>query len=316
MSRRIQGYSTIIKRLAAVFLAGLAATLGAGAAHADNEYTTLIASSCATGDCIQSTASIPVQAGVSAGNGYAFASGWRGGFTAASASFTPGAAPLLQPGLYSNSAIADYGFTFQVQGAANTLVPLRMIGRVSTAAIHLTDKTGQVIDLVDGVSLEAPTDRFRVVANAYLKIIPDRMTPYPISSAAIDVKSIYEAGSFGGSFCQNCDGAGVLLDETIWVWSNSNINVQLDANVLLDYTAAGGGLDPLSTFGTAYAEADPTFLIEDAAYSSFRIVGVPNGFAPPTADAVPEPASWAMMILGLGLVSASMRRRTMAVRFT
>jgi hypothetical protein len=36
--------------------------------------------------------------------------------------------------------------------------------------------------------------------------------------------------------------------------------------------------------------------------------------APPSSD-VPEPASWAMMIGGFGLVGAAMRRRRVAVRF-
>jgi len=319
MIRDIPGRSTVARRLSAFALTGLAALFGAGAAQADNEYTSLLARTCnpsIVGGCIQSTASAPVQSGVYAGNAYAFASGWHGGFTAASASFTPGAAPLLQSGLYSNGAIADFGFTFQVEGAPNTLVPLRMIGRVSTSAIHLTDEMGNVVDLVDGSSTDVPTDRFKVVANAYLQITPVRMTPYPISSAAIDVKSIYQAGPFG-SFCQNCDGAGVLLDQTIWVWSNSDINVVLDANVLLDYMAAGDGLDPLRTFGTAYAEADPVFLIEDPAFAAFRIVGVPaGGFAPPTiGGAVPEPRVWAMMIVGLAIVGAAMRGRTASVRF-
>jgi hypothetical protein len=40
-----------------------------------------------------------------------------------------------------------------------------------------------------------------------------------------------------------------------------------------------------------------------------------TGYDFQAAAAVPEPATWAMMIMGFGLVGAAMRRRTATVRF-
>jgi hypothetical protein len=52
--------------------------------------------------------------------------------------------------------------------------------------------------------------------------------------------------------------------------------------------------------GTAFASVDPSFVIDPAYASQFTLVGVPG---------VPEPATWAMLIGGFGLVGAALRRR-------
>ena len=56
----------------------------------------------------------------------------------------------------------------------------------------------------------------------------------------------------------------------------------------------------------AAAEIDPTITIDGPNAADYSIVYGP-GVVP--TGAVPEPATWAMMILGLGLVGSSMRRR-------
>lgn len=58
--------------------------------------------------------------------------------------------------------------------------------------------------------------------------------------------------------------------------------------------------------GGGYNQGNPIFLGRSAGY---RIDG------DVTPAAVPEPATWAMMIMGFGLVGGAMRRRTTRVRF-
>ena len=54
------------------------------------------------------------------------------------------------------------------------------------------------------------------------------------------------------------------------------------------------------------------FSQQNVRYSAFT---VDPGSFPPPGNAVPEPATWAMMIGGLAIVGATMRRRSLAVRF-
>ncbi len=51
-------------------------------------------------------------------------------------------------------------------------------------------------------------------------------------------------------------------------------------------------------------------------WDGFYVAGTLTvGYEPAAATAVPEPASWAMMIAGFGLVGGAMRRRTTAVSY-
>ncbi len=73
--------------------------------------------------------------------------------------------------------------------------------------------------------------------------------------------------------------------------------------------------------GAGFATIDPVFSIADPALASlYTIVGIdgralsgPGGESPPAA--VPEPASWAMMVGGFGLIGSAMRRRRTRVCF-
>jgi hypothetical protein len=56
-------------------------------------------------------------------------------------------------------------------------------------------------------------------------------------------------------------------------------------------------------------ETDPIFRIDHPAYAAFSIFGVPTGDLPPGGGSVPEPGSWALMIVGFGLVGRRMRRQ-------
>jgi hypothetical protein len=85
-----------------------------------------------------------------------------------------------------------------------------------------------------------------------------------------------------------------------------------------DPIGRGGGIDSLAARSSAFASATSA----DACVSDGRIKGVnftPTTFDAPTFDgktlvfgrggAVPEPAGWALMILGFGLLGTALRRR-------
>ncbi len=291
---------------------GLTALAVATPASATNEEYQIYLNSCrpeVLGGCTSGVTFTPSPDGYNLGGAYAFASGYRGGFTLASAGFTPGAPTLLPGGVYSEGAVSFMTYTFQVQGAPDTLVPLRMIGSVSVSPIRLTDANGNAATLSNGVPGPAPSDRFRVNGAAQLQVGLTRGTPFPVSGASTS----FEANYFGAAseftnYCQNCGGGGSSFDQTVWVYSNSDIRVSMTSSVLLEYISDGPG-GPLTVFGSVSAETDPVFRIDDPAYASFSIVGVPTGELPTTIGGVPEPATWALMIMGFGLSGAALRSR-------
>jgi hypothetical protein len=62
-------------------------------------------------------------------------------------------------------------------------------------------------------------------------------------------------------------------------------------------------------------EASPGFVDYIRVYDTALTAGEVAGLLPPGAGAVPEPASWALMIAGFGLVGGAMRRRATKVSF-
>jgi hypothetical protein len=84
------------------------------------------------------------------------------------------------------------------------------------------------------------------------------------------------------------------FDQIVSFASNTDYHVQLFASASAVFRNGGG---------TALAFVDPVFTIDPAFARDFRIVGVPG-----EASAVPEPAAWALMVVGFGLTGGAMRR--------
>ena len=68
---------------------------------------------------------------------------------------------------------------------------------------------------------------------------------------------------------------------------------------------------PLTTNGTKLALSNETVIKWNGGGVRFARSGTVSA----VAGAVPEPTTWAMMVVGLGLVGASMRRRKVAISF-
>jgi hypothetical protein len=99
----------------------------------------------------------------------------------------------------------------------------------------------------------------------------------------------FKAGG-GGSNCSSGGGGGTSLGGT----DAGEFTLTLDSDI---------ASITLEKFGIRWQTLDaPAFNIEGGS-------GIGLGGGTPPIDAVPEPATWAMLIAGFGLVGASMRRR-------
>lgn len=294
-------------------LAGAAGMFMSTTAMASNEQTFLMARSCSPyiqqpnyPGCYQAEVRSFQPDGLNVGSGFAFASGYRGGYALASAAFVPGAAPLLQSTRYENGGIAEFSYSLQVKGTPNTLVPLHVHGSVEIGRFHMSDPTGQPIASFDDLSTGAPPSYdWTISALATVAVSSPRGSPTGQSSAVTQVEAHYTPGP-AGRYCNNCNGTGATMDTVIWVYSNSDVNVSVGANADVIYNAHN--VPPESTFATAYASADPVFSIDDPAYAGFTIEGVPTGSPPP----VPEPATWSLFLCGLVGIACLVRRREAA----
>ncbi|MBV9910822.1 MAG: PEP-CTERM sorting domain-containing protein, partial [Hyphomicrobiales bacterium] len=116
------------------------------------------------------------------------------------------------------------------------------------------------------------------------------------------------------------DGAGysapVVLgntqdyDQEVMVAANFDVTVNI---------VAGAGAQFGSTYATDLesaedgASVDPTFTIDEPGYSAYQLTGLLAGPTGPVTAAAPEPATWAMMLIGFaGLGFAGYRTRRMA----
>lgn len=157
----------------------------------------------------------------------------------------------------------------------------------------------------------------------------------PASAAitfSLDNVNFNGGGSLTGTFTTS-DDLSTLLDFSIsttandygWFGNFSGATYTLaDAASVLwssTYGLSAGFLSPLSQIGLLFASpltADGTQLaLSDETVVKWNggIRFATSGTVSPLAGAVPEPTTWAMMIVGLGLVGASMRRRKVAVSF-
>jgi PEP-CTERM motif len=99
-------------------------------------------------------------------------------------------------------------------------------------------------------------------------------------------------------------GNGDSFDGIVMIEANFDVEVDVAASAQAQFIGSAAYSE--SAGGSAYA--DPNFTIDDPAFADYTIVGVPVG---PAVAAAPEPATWAMMLLGFagfGLVSYRSKR--------
>ncbi len=93
------------------------------------------------------------------------------------------------------------------------------------------------------------------------------------------------------------------VDDIFYVTPGDRLGLVLDAFARVRYPGIANGKISQST-----ASVDPTFTILGGAANLYHFVGLPAS-AIGQGSAVPEPATWSMLIGGFGMVGAVMRRR-------
>jgi hypothetical protein len=231
----------------------------------------------------------------------------KGGLATASVHFAPLVPTQQRPGIYSAGATSDIFYTFQVKGAPDTFVPVNVIGNIIAGRIAATDINGHNYELEDDPNFPGDNDAIVTESN------------YQISSAAI--LTILQTSSRGGRIgvdrleasnaffgdrdkARDAEGIGKTINQTFYFLSNTDIVVSLSAQATLRYATTYPAIP--NQYGSVTASADPVFTITDPNFSEFQVVGVPDG---PGPAAVPEPAAWATMIAGLGMIGLCARRR-------
>jgi hypothetical protein len=129
--------------------------------------------------------------------------------------------------------------------------------------------------------------------------------PYEVWEFSVTADGVYD-------FLSVADGG---WDNYLFLYTGSFDPTDQFANVLIgndDFPTIGvSGFAYALTAGTTYLTVNTGFANDDFGAYTMRITGpgdiVPGG----GGGVIPEPATWAMMILGFGAVGLSMRRRRM-----
>lgn len=121
---------------------------------------------------------------------------------------------------------------------------------------------------------------------------------------------IYTLGSYDGLaaelFISNRAGGSFLYDPLSPGNDNELLNGSVQNSARLNWFSPSLGFDP-NVNGTYDISLTVTGLENGTAWKSLNVVAVVgDGFQ----GAIPEPATWAMLIVGFGLVGASMRRQS------
>ncbi|MES2905306.1 MAG: PEPxxWA-CTERM sorting domain-containing protein [Pseudomonadota bacterium] len=156
-------------------------------------------------------------------------------------------------------------------------------GNGSTSATHATDNYGQ-------------SDFILLVFNQAVNISSARLTPYDVSSTPNDNDALVAYANFALPFTMT--PTPVALNSGLWA-----------ALAATDYNVAGNmtapnwtSLNSTGLFGNAWI-IGASWPNLDANDDGFKLTAIN------VTAAVPEPSTWAMMLIGFGGIGVSMRRR-------
>ena len=205
----------------------------------------------------------------------------NGSVTSMTSQFLFSAAQL--GGLTAGSVITSIGFRVNVNSPAQTQAMT-----YSNYQISLGSSTQAVGSLTANFAANQGADTV-TVRNGAMTIAANTFTSQPFQSSATPTPNPFYTIDFATPFTYT--GGNLLL--TLTMATSTPRGLILDATPY----AAGGGLDSVSNVNPL---STPT------QFYSIPIVQFTTAAA--TAG-VPEPATWAMMMLGFGAMGASLRRR-------
>ena len=177
-------------------------------------------------------------------------------------------------------AASAVGFSASSAGAVATLSvsdPLLIFGQ--TDKIAAATKTVKVVSIFDSFDFDVAAGEFLTTASLQDQLVPNND---PFATATINVYTL-ASGGHGPALLSDTFAGGQLL-ATVGKLESEQTNTGL----------IGEGKYLLTVAGTVTAGKKVTSLSYDA-----QVLGT----------AVPEPATWAAMLLGFGGIGATMRRR-------
>lgn len=165
----------------------------------------------------------------------------------------------------------------------------------ATFSINFDEAGNGSYQTYNGTSYDAPVNDPGIILNGFLSYL----LPQPVSVGAVEIhdssglSDILNFMQSGGSYyLQFLSGPGIELADSNTFPNGFSGQVVAFEDGLGNFTFAAGGGGPAST--------------------NFY-----NGFSGNGAGAVPEPSTWAMMLLGFGMVGFGLRnRRKPTVRVT
>jgi hypothetical protein len=205
----------------------------------------------------------------------------------------------LHPYGLDGQAFADVMYTIRVSGpVTGALVPVHIVMTASANSLDVPDPVGGpngyyapvVAGASAGVDVSYAPGDAPVGASGYLADI-DAFTSYN-----------YKYFTAGEGSAPVVLGNTKTFNEEVLVAANFYVAVDVFASATAQFTSPSANYTETVEGG---ASADPTFTIDEPGFSAYTIEGVPAG---PAAAATPEPATWAMMLIGfVGLGVAGWR---------
>jgi hypothetical protein len=203
----------------------------------------------------------------------------------------------LQYGLLGR-ALASVMYTIRVSGpVTGALIPVHIHMTASAGSLDVPDPVG---DYYAPVTASAEAGVLLGYAEGDVPV-GDPQLPFVEASTSYDYRYFVDGGA--GYAPPVLLGNTKTFDEEVMIEANFNVFVDVFGEAQTDFNSSSAGFTETAE---GRASADPTFAIDEPGFAAYSIEGVP---AWPTAAAAPEPATWAMMLIGFaGLGYAGHRK--------
>jgi hypothetical protein len=235
----------------------------------------------------------------------------------------------LQPAVYAASVgglregVDGGGFS---QNNSNSVAAYESLGGDVWGASASADDTGGGLATASAVVLQIPSGQETWVSKTMAQATifrtflivgpdPDALIPVVFSGSGTVSGTVGGAGSAylgfaGHSWSANTTFAGgshtFKVHDLFYLQTNVVYGYELGAEAVADSDYR----ESSDAFTQVVASVDPTFQIQGAFAGLYHFVGLPaSAIVTNPTSAAPEPASWAMMVSGFGLVGSAMRRR-------